>query len=173
MGTRQTPGSVGLAQRGDGLGGKFAGVEGAVMVKQVDSETITEVLRIRHAVDSVGAPAHIDEGETHPWVALLQGFAHQDVIDSVWMHYTRESPRGVADGCNCFGTLARANAAFPPTPTAHTPRPPPTRRDLDLHIPSSPARCRFLLRCVLRDSATVSLEYTHPYSRGRRAITCV
>jgi len=94
------------------------------MVKQVDSETITEVLRIRHAVDSVGAPAHIDEGETHPWVALLQGFAHQDVIDSVWMHYTRESPRGVADGCNCFGTLARANAAFPPTPTAHTPRPP-------------------------------------------------
>ncbi len=61
------------------------------MVKQVDSETIAEVLRIRHAVDSVGAPAHIDEGETHPWVALLQGFAHQDVIDSVWMHYTRES----------------------------------------------------------------------------------
>ena len=61
------------------------------MVKQVDSETIAEVLRIRHAVDSVGAPAHIDEGETHPWVALLQGFAHQDVIDFVWMHYTRES----------------------------------------------------------------------------------
>jgi len=61
------------------------------MVKQVDSETIVEVLRIRHSVDSVGAPAHIDEGETHPWVALLHGFAHQDVIDAVWMHYTRES----------------------------------------------------------------------------------
>ncbi len=83
------------------------------MVKQVDSETIAEVLRIRHAVDSVGAPANIDAGETHPWVALLQGFAHQDVIDARVDALHTRVPRGVADGCNCFGSLARANAAFP------------------------------------------------------------
>jgi len=50
MGTRQTPGSVGLAQRGDGLGGNVAGVEGAVMVEQVDSETITFSPLSVHAV---------------------------------------------------------------------------------------------------------------------------
>jgi hypothetical protein len=100
-------------QRGDGRDGNDAGVEGAVMVKQVDSETIAEVLRIRHAVDSVGAPANIDAGETHPWVALLQGFAHQDVIDARVDALHTRVPRGVADGCNCFGSLARANAAFP------------------------------------------------------------
>lgn len=60
-------------------------------VKQVDSDTIAEVLRIRHAIDPAASGNEVDDGEAHPWIALLRGFGHQDVIDAVWAHYTREA----------------------------------------------------------------------------------
>lgn len=77
------------------------------MVKQVDNETVAEVLRIRQAIDPAGTGHEFDEDEAHPWVALLRGFAHQDVIDAVWAHYVHEA-RAVwpADVIARMGTLA-------------------------------------------------------------------
>lgn len=60
-------------------------------VKQVDNETIAEVLRIRGGVDQSAREPQDPGSGPHPWLALLDGFAHQDVIDAVWMHYSHES----------------------------------------------------------------------------------